>query len=117
MGTTYLHAVCSLDGYIADDRDDVRPLHDWYFNGEHPLVDDDRADVHGAAFRVSAASADYVRDMWSRWGTPSALSGVAVTNITAVGAGQALSQPLESRSPTTAAHGSAPASSYRRAGR
>jgi hypothetical protein len=54
MGTTYLHAVCSLDGYIANERDEVGPLHDWYFNGDHPLVDDDRADVHGAAFRVSA---------------------------------------------------------------
>src|SRR5215207_3742875 len=60
MGTTYLHAVASLDGYIADERDDVGPLHDWYFNGDHPLVDEDHADVHVAQFRVSAASADYV---------------------------------------------------------
>jgi hypothetical protein len=66
MGTTYLHAVASLDGYIADERDDVGPLHDWYFNGDHSLVDDDHADVHGAPFRVSAASADYLRGMWSR---------------------------------------------------
>src|SRR5438067_10337956 len=66
MGMTYLHAVASLDGYIADERDDVGPLHDWYFNGDHPLVDEDHADVHGAPFRVSAASADYVRGMWSR---------------------------------------------------
>src|SRR6266536_74978 len=66
MGKTYLHAVASLDGYIADERDDVGPLHDWYFNGDHPLVDEDHADVHGAPFRVSAASADYVRGMWSR---------------------------------------------------
>jgi dihydrofolate reductase len=58
--------VASLDGYIADERDDVGPLHDWYFNGDHPLVDEDHADVHGAPFRVSAASADYVRGMWSR---------------------------------------------------
>ncbi len=36
MGTAYLHAVASLDGYIADERDDVGPLHDWYFNGDHP---------------------------------------------------------------------------------
>jgi hypothetical protein len=35
-------------------------------NGDHPLVDEDHADVHGAPFRVSAASADYVRRMWSR---------------------------------------------------
>src|SRR5215207_7417775 len=66
MGTTYLHAVATLDGYIADERDDVGPLHDWYFNGDHPLVDEDHADVHGAPFRVSAASADYVRGIWSR---------------------------------------------------
>ena len=60
MGATLLHAVASLDGYIADERDGVGPLHDWYFNGDHPIVDD------GSAFRVSAASADYVRGMWSR---------------------------------------------------
>jgi dihydrofolate reductase len=66
MGTTYLHAVASLDGYIANEGDDVGPLHDWYFKGDHPLVDEDHADVHGAPFRVSAASADYVRGMWSR---------------------------------------------------
>ena len=40
MGTTYLHAVASLDGYIADERDDVGPLHDWYFKGDQPLVDE-----------------------------------------------------------------------------
>jgi hypothetical protein len=40
MGTTHPHAVASLDGYIADERDDVGPLHDWYFNGDHPLVDE-----------------------------------------------------------------------------
>src|SRR5579862_1903292 len=67
MGTTLLHAVVSLDGYIADERDDVGPLHDWLFNGDHPLVDEDHAEVHGGApFLVSAASADYVRGMWSR---------------------------------------------------
>jgi dihydrofolate reductase len=66
MPLTYLHAVASLDGYIADEHDDVGPLHDWYFNGDHPLVDEEDADVHGAPFRVSAASVDYVRGMWSR---------------------------------------------------
>ena len=61
MGTTYLHAVASVDGYIADEHDGVGPLHDWYFNGDHPIVDDP-----GSSFRVSAASADYVRGMWAR---------------------------------------------------
>jgi hypothetical protein len=35
-GTTYLHAVASLDGCIADERDDMGPLHDWYFNATIP---------------------------------------------------------------------------------
>ncbi len=66
MGTTYLHAVASLDGYIAHEDDDVGPLHDWYFNGDHPVVDEDNAEIHGAPFRISAASVDYVSAMWSR---------------------------------------------------
>jgi dihydrofolate reductase len=66
MARTYLHAVASLDGFIADERDGVGPLHDWYFNGDQPLVEDEHAEVHGAPFRVSAASAAYVRGMWSR---------------------------------------------------
>src|SRR4051795_11882970 len=66
MATTYLHAVASLDGYIADEHDDVGPLHDWYFNGDHPIAGEDHPDVHGAPFRISAASLDYVRGMWSR---------------------------------------------------
>lgn len=67
MGTTYTHAVASLDGYIADEHDDVGPLHDWYFSGDQPLVDESHADVHGGApFRVAPASAEYVRGMWSR---------------------------------------------------
>jgi hypothetical protein len=113
---TYLHAVASLDGYLADE-DDVGPLHDWYFNGTTRSSTKSTPISTARHFWFSAASADYVCGMWSRWGTPSALSGVAVTDITAVGAGYGPSQPLEGRSPTTAAHGSAPASSYRRAGR
>jgi len=67
MATTYLHAVASLDGFIAREDDDVGPLHDWYFDGDHPIVPDDHADSHGGSpFRVSAASAAYVRGMWER---------------------------------------------------
>jgi dihydrofolate reductase len=67
MSRTYLHAVASLDGYIADENDDVGPLHHWYFAGEHPIRDEDHSHVHGGArFRVSAASVEYVRSMWSR---------------------------------------------------
>jgi dihydrofolate reductase len=68
VATTYLYAVASLDGYIADENDDPGPLFDWYYNGEEPIVDDDKdVEFHGGKpFRVSAASADYVREMWSR---------------------------------------------------
>jgi dihydrofolate reductase len=66
MTVVYLHAVASLDGYIADDHDGVGPLHDWYSNGDHPLRDEDRPEARGAPFRVSAASAPYVRGMWDR---------------------------------------------------
>lgn len=66
MGIVYTHAVASLDGYIADEHDDVGPLHDWYFGGDHPIADADHPKVHGGRFRVPAASADYVSEMWSR---------------------------------------------------
>ena len=66
MGTTYLHAVASLDGYIADEHDDPGPLFEWYYNGDHPLVDSDVESHGGTPFRVSAASADYVSELWSR---------------------------------------------------
>lgn len=60
MATTYLHAVSTLDGYIADEQDGVGHLHDWYFNGDHPIDDAD-----GSPFRMSAASAEYVRGVWA----------------------------------------------------
>lgn len=34
MGKTMMGAVVSLDGFIADDNDDVGPLFDWYTNGD-----------------------------------------------------------------------------------
>ena len=45
MGATYLHAVASLDGYIADEQDDVGPLHEWYFAGDQPIRAKDAADA------------------------------------------------------------------------
>lgn len=56
-----MHAVVSVDGFIADDHDDVGPLFDWYFNGDTEIV-------AGGPFRVSDASARYVRPMWDRIG-------------------------------------------------
>lgn len=60
MGTVIMHDVVSLDGFIADDRDDVGPLHDWYFGGDVPLGD--------GGFRMSRASAEYVRSVWESIG-------------------------------------------------
>jgi dihydrofolate reductase len=56
-----MHSVVSVDGFIADETDDVGPLHDWYFNGDIPIVD-------GGPFKVSAASAPYVQAMWASIG-------------------------------------------------
>ena len=54
MGATVMHNVVSLDGFIADENDQVGPLFDWYFNGDTVLNDE-------SGFRFSAVSADYVR--------------------------------------------------------
>ena len=56
-----MHAVVSVDGFIADSNDDVGPLFDWYFNGDHEIVE-------GGAMKVSAASIEYVQGMWQRIG-------------------------------------------------
>jgi dihydrofolate reductase len=72
MGTVILHNVVSVDGFIADGDDDVTPLHDWYFSGDTPLTTEtdpgfDHSGV-GDRFRVSRASAMYVRPMWESIG-------------------------------------------------
>src|SRR6476620_7422226 len=61
MATVFMHAVVSVDGFIADDNDDVGPLFDWYFNGDAQIVDD-------GPFKVMKESLDYVRPMWERIG-------------------------------------------------
>ena len=57
MGKAIMGAVVSLDGFIADDGDDVRPLFDWYGNGDVtwscPGTDDE--------FRTTQASADFMQ--------------------------------------------------------
>ncbi len=57
----FMHAVVSVDGFIADANDEVGPLFDWYFGGTEAIVD-------GGPFKVSPASAGYVRPMWGRIG-------------------------------------------------
>lgn len=68
MSTVMTHAVVSLDGFIADDHDDVGPLFDWYFNGDHPLSAQEMGDPEPGGFRLSKASFDYTRPMWDRIG-------------------------------------------------
>ena len=72
MSTVVMHSVVSVDGFIADEKDDVGPLHEWYFSGDTPITESDeqRYDHSGAGsrFGVSAASAPYVRAIWDRIG-------------------------------------------------
>jgi dihydrofolate reductase len=63
MSTVVMHAVTSVDGYIADENDEVGPLFDWYFNGDQPIVDEPLEQEH-APFRVSSTSLSYVRPLW-----------------------------------------------------
>lgn len=65
MSTVILHAVVSVDGFIADEHDDVGPLFDWYFNGDRPLLDE-AGDQRHARLRVGERSYEYVRSMWDR---------------------------------------------------
>jgi dihydrofolate reductase len=62
MGSVVMHNVVSVDGYIADENDDVGPLFDWYFNGDTALRP-------GSDFRVSPPSAEYVRSIWDSVGS------------------------------------------------
>ncbi|GAA3628628.1 dihydrofolate reductase family protein [Microlunatus ginsengisoli] len=61
MSIVIMHAVTSVDGFIADEHDEVGPLFDWYFNGDRPLIEG--AEEHGP-FQVSATSQAYVRPFW-----------------------------------------------------
>ena len=63
MATVMIHAVVSVDGFIADEHDDPGPLFEWYFNGDQPLVDELLEERH-APFRVSRRSHGYTSTMW-----------------------------------------------------
>jgi dihydrofolate reductase len=54
----------SVDGFIADENDDVGPLFDWYFNGDMPIATEAEEERH-ARFRVSARSHEYTSSMWA----------------------------------------------------
>jgi hypothetical protein len=67
MGKTVMGGVVCLDGFIADDNDDVGPLFDWYGNGDVTRA------FEGAdsECRTTQASADFMqsqyRDLARRW--------------------------------------------------
>jgi dihydrofolate reductase len=67
MATVIMHAVASVDGFIADDHDDVGPLFEWYFNGDTPIVEDALEERH-APFRISRRSHGYVSALWGSIG-------------------------------------------------
>lgn len=67
MATVIMHAVVSVDGFIADGADDVGALFDWYFNGDLPLVDEAGERRH-ARFRVGERSHEYVTSLWGSIG-------------------------------------------------
>jgi dihydrofolate reductase len=58
MSTVVMHNVVSVDGFIADDHDDVGPLFDWYFAG----------DVAVGGFSVTPESASYLESTWKATG-------------------------------------------------
>src|SRR4051794_37618959 len=67
MATVIMHAVVSVDGFIADENDDVGPLFDWYFNGDRRITDVTGEERH-AAFRVGERSHEYVGSFWGTIG-------------------------------------------------
>ena len=64
MGHVVASAVVSLDGFVADPKDDVGPLFDWYGNGPVEVYGADP----GRPFKVSQASADYINATWPKVG-------------------------------------------------
>lgn len=67
MATVIMHAVVSVDGFIAREDDEVGPLFDWYGNGDVPIVEP-TGDDGASGFRVSAASHAYVAPFWGTIG-------------------------------------------------
>jgi dihydrofolate reductase len=65
MGKVIMNSAVSVDGFIADDHDDVGPLHEWYVSGDTPLLGEGDA----SGMKVSRVSAEYVRPIWDAIGT------------------------------------------------
>jgi dihydrofolate reductase len=60
MSSVLMHNVVSVDGFIADDHDDVGPLFEFYFAGDVPVGD--------TGFTVSQQTADYLTPSWAQIG-------------------------------------------------
>ena len=67
MSTVVMHAVVSVDGFIADERDEVGPLFDWYFNGDQPLYDGTVESAH-PTMKISTMSYAYAKGFWDSIG-------------------------------------------------
>jgi len=67
MGTVVMHNVVSVDGFIADEHDEVGPLFEWCFNGDRPIGGEAVEERH-APFRVSERSHEYVSSLWGSIG-------------------------------------------------
>jgi dihydrofolate reductase len=72
VGTVILNNVVSVDGFIADEDDDVGTLHEWLFSGDVPIIEREGPEYdhsgEGSPFRVSSASVEYVRSTWEQIG-------------------------------------------------
>jgi dihydrofolate reductase len=64
VGKTIMGAVVSLDGFIADDDDNVGPLFDWFGNGDVTWSFPGSSDVS----RTTQASADFVAGQYANLG-------------------------------------------------
>ncbi|MFV2084770.1 dihydrofolate reductase family protein [Micromonospora sp. LOL_021] len=60
-GTVVMYSSVSVDGFIADVKDQPGPLFDWLSNGDVPLDD-------SGGLTVSRISYDYIRPYWDQIG-------------------------------------------------
>jgi dihydrofolate reductase len=65
MSRAILFAAVSLDGFVADEHDQVGPLFDWYDNGDVAGTFSDEARV----FHTTRATADFLYDLAPRMAT------------------------------------------------
>jgi dihydrofolate reductase len=68
MSKVIAGAAVSVDGFIADRRDGVGPLFDWYFNGDAELVTGPGQYRPKGGYRPAARSAELLRQTWPRIG-------------------------------------------------